>query len=42
MTEPKNLPEKITELEAKVKKLEIAAMVLAGLILIVYILSKVR
>jgi hypothetical protein len=40
MTEPPNLPEKVTELETKVRQLEIAALVILNLIMIVYLLSR--
>jgi hypothetical protein len=40
MTEPANLPQMVTELEAKVRQLEIAALVIVNLILIVYLLSR--
>jgi hypothetical protein len=40
MTEPTNLPEKVTELETKVRRLEIAALVIVNLIMIVYLLSR--
>ncbi len=40
MTEPTDLPEKVTELETKVRQLEIAALVILNLIMIVYLLSR--
>jgi hypothetical protein len=40
MTEPTDLPEKVTELETKVRQLEIAALVMLNLIMIVYLLSR--
>ena len=40
MTEPVNLPEKVAELEIKVKQLEIAALYIVNLIVIVYLLFK--
>jgi len=40
MTEPTDLPKKVTELETKVRQLEIAALVILNLIMIVYLLSR--
>ena len=40
MNEPANLTQKITELETKVSKLEIATLVILNLIMIVYLLTK--
>ena len=40
MNEPANLPQKVTELETKVRQLEIAALVIVNLILIVYLLFR--
>jgi hypothetical protein len=40
MTEPADLPEKVSELEAKVRKLEIAALIILNLIMVVYLLSR--
>jgi hypothetical protein len=40
MTEPINLPEKVAELEAKIRQLEIAALYIVNLIVIVYLLFK--
>jgi hypothetical protein len=40
MTEPANRPEKLTELEVKIRQLEIAALVILNFIMIVYLLSR--
>jgi hypothetical protein len=40
MNKPANLPEKVTELETKVRQLEIAALVIVNLIVIVYLLFR--
>lgn len=39
MSEPANLAQKITELETKVRQLEIATLVILNLIMIVYLLT---
>jgi hypothetical protein len=40
MTEPANLPQKLTELEVKIRQLEIAALIILNLIMAVYLLSR--
>jgi hypothetical protein len=40
MIKPVNLPEKVTQLENKVRQLEIATLFILNLIMIVYLLSR--
>jgi hypothetical protein len=40
MTETANVPRKVTELETRIKQLEIATLVILNLLMVVYLLAR--